>query len=308
MTSAAEPELTYFAFAPSAGKQAERQLACLPPVPDLLCNRYRVERLLSVGGMGAVFRARDLMREQLGDPCPVVAIKTLNNECGEYRDAPMLLHSEFVRTLRLRHPNVIRVLHFDIDPTSDHPFIVMELLEGITLDQLLLRQPQGLAWSDIHSIGDGLLTAVAHCHDQGAVHGDIKPSNILAGKDGVRLFDFGLGHSDQVDLPQLDRERFKAWTPRYAAPEILQGELASRAADVYSLGCVLLELSGGHLEGEGERQRPAQMPIDIWKLINTAIVSQPKQRCSARQLQEAWRQVDRPRFFAKWKVRFQRAL
>ena len=287
MTGIIEPEMTYFAFAQSTAKKTEPRSTCLPPVPDLLCNRYRVERLLGVGGMGAVFRARDLLREQLGDPCPLIAIKTLNNECAEYPDAPTLLHSEFARTLRLKHPNVIRVLHFDIDPASEHPFIVMELLEGITLDQLLLRQPQGLAWSDIHSIGGSVLAAVAHCHERGTVHGDIKLSNILAGKEGVRLFDFGLGHCSQDQLPQLDREHFKAWTPGYAAPEILQGEPASSAADVYSLGCVLLELSGARLENEPLRQ-PAQMPTSLWKVLNRAISSLPNQRCSARQLHEAW--------------------
>jgi serine/threonine-protein kinase Stk1 len=301
MTGAPESELTYFAFAQQVKKQVERRMTCLPPVPDLLCNRYRVERLLGVGGMGAVFRARDLLREQLGDPCPLVAIKTLNDECAEYPDAPTLLHSEFVRTLRVKHPNVIRVLHFDIDPTSEHPFIVMELLEGITLDQLLLRQPQGLAWRDIHSIGGSVLAALAHCHERGTVHGDIKPSNILAGEEGVRLFDFGLGHGSQDELPQLDRERFKAWTPRYAAPEILLGEPASSAADVYSLGCVLLELSGGRLKGEAELRRPAQMPTGIWKLLNRAISSLPNQRCSARQLYEAWEDTARQSLFARFK-------
>ena len=304
MTSAPKPEMTYFAFAQPAGKQAERRTACLPPVPDLLCNRYRMERLLGVGGMGAVFRARDLLREQLGDPCPLVAIKTLNNECAEYSDASTLLHSEFVRTLRLKHPNVIRVLHFDIDPASEHPFIVMELLDGITLDQLLLSQPEGLAWSDIHSIGGRVLAAVVHCHERGTLHGDIKPSNILAGQEDVRLFDFGLGRCSQDELPQLDRERFRAWTPRYAAPEILQGEPASRAADIYSLGCVLLELSGAHLKDEPLR-RPAQMPTSIWKLLNRAISSLPNQRCSARQLYEAWEQTTRRSVFARLMARFQ---
>ncbi|HTN29635.1 MAG TPA: serine/threonine-protein kinase [Pseudomonas sp.] len=304
MTGASESEPTYFAFAQPARKQAERRTTCLPPVPELLCNRYRVERLLGVGGMGAVFKGRDLLREQLGDPCPLVAIKTLNNECAEYPDAPTLLHSEFVHTLRLKHPNIIRVLHFDIDPASEHPFIVMELFEGLTLDQLLLRQPRRLAWSDVHSIGSGVLAAVVHCHDQGAVHGDIKPSNILAGKEDVRLFDFGLGRGSLDELPQLDRERFKAWTPKYAAPEILQGEPASHSTDVYSLGCVLLELSGGCLKKETELQRPEQMPTGIWKLLNRAISSEPKQRCSARQLYEAWEDTARPSYFARLVGRF----
>lgn len=284
-------ELTFFAFA-QAARQSEPRKA-LPPVPDLLCKRYRIERLLGVGGMGAVFRARDLLREQLGDPSPVVAIKTLNNQCAEYPDAPTLLHSEFVRTLSLRHPNIVRALHFDIDSESEHPFIVLELLTGTALDQLLLRQPGGISWRDLSVIGQGILAAVDYCHEIGTVHGDIKPSNIFVGNDGVRLFDFGLGRSVLGDLPTIDAERFNAWTPRYAAPEVLQGEPVSKASDIYSLGRVMLQLSGALNPGaECAPHRPSSMPMPIWKILNQAIALRPSERCSARQLLHAWRRSE----------------
>lgn len=288
MSQLTDADQTYFAFAPATQPQQQRRKICLAPVPDLLCKRYRIERLLGVGGMGAVFRARDLLREQLGDPSPWVALKTLSNECAEYPDAPTLLHSEFVRTLRLRHPGVIRALHFDIDPGSEHPFIVMELLNGLTLDQLLLRQSGEIPWREVRAIGCDLVAAVAYCHLQGTVHGDIKPSNILVGNQGLRLFDFGLGRSLGDALPRLDPERFQAWTPRYAAPEILDGEPVSCASDVYSLGRVLLELSGA---GTDQTRRRHPLPGELWQLLNRAIASQPDQRCTASQLLAAWKTV-----------------
>lgn len=300
-----DAELTYFAFAQPARQATPR--ASLPPVPDLLCNRYRIERLLGVGGMGAVFRARDLLRAQLGDPTPEIAIKTLSNQCAEYPDAPALLHSEFVRTLRLRHPHIVRVLHFDIDPGSEHPFIVMEMLSGITLDQLLLRQPTGLPWRDIHSIGCAVLSAVAHCHSLGTVHGDIKPGNILVGDSGTRLIDFGLGRSPQEGLARIDPERFNAWTPRYAAPEVLQGGPLGPAADVHSLGRLLLELSGALPAGDTDERLPRRrrgMPTAIWKMLNRAIAPQPGERCSARQLLETWKKTDQRGLFGGLRAAF----
>lgn len=287
-----ESELTYFAYAQPARQSEPR--ASLPPVPDLLCNRYRIERLLGVGGMGAVFRARDLLREQLGDPAPDVAIKTLSHQCAEYPDAPHLLHGEFVRTLRLRHPHVVRVLHFDIDPGSEHPFIVMELLSGPTLDQLLPRLPSGLPWPDIQAIGGAMLSAVAYCHRLGTLHGDIKPGNILVGDGGTHLFDFGLGRNPEERLPQIDPERFQAWTPRYAAPEIVRGEPLSPAADVYSLGQVLLELCGARRGDKPLGRRPAPMSPRVWRLLKQAIAPRPEARCSAQELYEAWKAPGRP--------------
>lgn len=92
-------------------------------LPEILCKRYKIERLLGVGGMGAVYRARDLLREQYGDPDPYVAIKTLNEEFAEYPDANALLYTEFALTSRLRHSNVIRLYAFDVDPRANAPLL-----------------------------------------------------------------------------------------------------------------------------------------------------------------------------------------
>ncbi|WP_407294407.1 serine/threonine-protein kinase [Stutzerimonas zhaodongensis] len=250
----AEPasDLTYFAFtdaaataaklAPSSGAIAASDL------PDVLAGRYLIERLLGVGGMGAVYRARDLLREQFGDPEPYVALKTLSDEFTEYPDAHALLYTEFALTTRLSHRHVVRLFGFDVDAMSQRAFITLELLKGPTLDQLLSERPDGLAWDELREIALPLIEALAFSHSRGVIHGDIKPSNVILAEDGLRLFDFGLGQPLEGvlnNLPRLSRTRFKAWTTRYAAPELLDGAEPSEASDLYALGCLLYEMASG---------------------------------------------------------------
>ncbi|MFO7703724.1 MAG: serine/threonine-protein kinase [Halopseudomonas sp.] len=263
-------------------------------LPEILCKRYKIERLLGVGGMGAVYRARDLLREQYGDPDPYLALKTLNEEFAEYPDANALLYTEFALTSRLRHNNVIRLYAFEVDPQSQRAFISMEPLKGPTLDQLLESHPQGLRWEEYRSIALPLLEALACAHQGGVLHGDLKPSNIMLTKDGLRLFDFGLGQPVQGllnGLPQLSRQRIAAWTPRYAALELLNGESLTSTADVYALACVLYELvSGLHpfsrltakqaksMQQDKSLQKPANLPAHCWPALRQALAFDPQAR------------------------------
>ncbi|VFS92507.1 serine-threonine kinase Stk1 [Pseudomonas aeruginosa] len=181
--------------------------------------------MLGAGGMGTVYRARDLLHEQFGDPAPLVALKLLNESVAESPDASALLYSEFALTRRLRHPNVVRLFTFDVDTACQRAYIVMELMPGLPLDRLLCERPEGLPWSELSAIARPLLDALAYVHEQGVLHGDLKPSNVMLGEEGVRLFDFGLGQAQAgiLDgLPQLSRGRIDAWTPSYAAPELLE--------------------------------------------------------------------------------------
>lgn len=263
-------------------------------LPELLCKRYKIERLLGVGGMGAVYRARDLLREQYGDPDPYVAIKTLNQEFAEYPDANALLYTEFALTSRLRHGNVIRLYAFDIDPASQRAFITMEPLKGPTLDQLLEQHPEGLPWPELRSIALPLLEALACAHEMGVLHGDLKPSNVMLARDGLRLFDFGLGQPLKGllnSLPRLSRKRIAAWTPRYAALELLNGESLTSASDIYGMGCILYELSSGlhpfsrltakqakTMEQDKTLHKPARLPAHCWPALRIALAFDQDQR------------------------------
>lgn len=291
---AGSEDLTYVAFSsPGDPRQADCLVPSALPLPDVLSGRYRIERLLGVGGMGAVYRGCDLLRKQLGEPHPYVALKTLSESFLDYADAHALLHSEFALTSRLYHSHVIRVFGFEIDPVSQRAFIIMELLNGCTLNELLLRYPQGLPWHKAKDIAQALLVALSYAHSQGVIHGDIKPSNLMLGDQGVRLFDFGLGHAEEnslASLPQLSRERFAAWTPRYAAPEVLDGSPVNKTTDLYSTACVIYELCHGQppypqVNAKVAETRvcdaptkPSDMPQRVWQVLKQGLALDPGKR------------------------------
>jgi serine/threonine-protein kinase Stk1 len=297
MIEAAEAsDLTYFALAATAAKEPVRETPRQAPgeLPEVLGGRYRIERLLGVGGMGAVYRARDLLREQFGDPEPYVALKTLSADFVEYPDANALLYSEFALTARLSHPNVVRLFGFEVDTACERAFITLELMRGQTLDQLLCERPEGLPWDELRGIAIPLLEALCYSHELGVLHGDLKPSNVMLAEGGLRLFDYGLGQPVEgllPGLPRLCRSRIAAWTPRYAALELLEGAPLSAAADVYALACVLVELASGQhpfrrlsakqaksMELDKQLQRPAQVPLHCWQALRTALAFDESQR------------------------------
>ena len=134
----------------------------LNALPEVLCGRYRLEGLLGAGGMGAVYRARDLLHEQMGDPKPYVAVKLLSEAISPSPDASALLYNEFALTRHLHHPNVLRVHTFDVDTEHQRAFIVMDLLRGPTLDRLLCEWPFGFRWQQLCDIALPLLDALVH--------------------------------------------------------------------------------------------------------------------------------------------------
>ena len=299
--------LTYFAFAKS--NKAEPALAPTKPslgeMPDVLAGRYRIERLLGAGGMGAVYRARDLLSEQFGDPDPYIALKILSEEFAESPDASALLYSEFALTRRLRHDNVLRLHSFEVDTDCQRAFFTMELMRGLTLDKLLCERPLGLPWKELRDIALPLLDALAYAHARGVLHGDMKPSNVMLSEDGVRLFDFGLGQAEEgvmPGLPHLSRDRFNAWTPGYAAPELLEGQALSASADVYGVACVIFELAGGKhpfrrlpsTQARDERlerelKAPGNLPKHCWPALRTALTFDARDRkITAKQLRDAF--------------------
>ena len=134
--------------------------------------------------------------------------------------------------------------------------------------------------------------------------GDMKPSNVMVSEEGVRLFDFGLGQAQEGvlhGLPQLSRKRFNAWTPGYAAPELLEGQPMATSADIYGVACVIYELTGGkhpfrrlpstqardeHVERE--LQAPANLPKHCWPALRSALAFDAADRTiTATQLRNA---------------------
>lgn len=275
-------------------------------LPDVLAGRYRIERMLGAGGMGAVYRARDLLHEQFGDPDPYIALKVMSEAFCETPDASALLYSEFALTRRLCHPNIVRVHSFEVDTQCRRAFITLELMRGLALDRLLCERPTGLPYHEVCDVVRPLLDALAYSHAHGVLHGDLKPSNVMLCEDGVRLFDFGLGQAGEgilTGLPKLSRSRINAWTPAYAAPELLERGALSVGSDLYALACVIYELACGKhpfrrlpstqardARLDRQLQAPRNLPKHCWPVLKRALAFDPSTRLTTvATLQDAFR-------------------
>src|SRR5437879_5819631 len=196
----------------------------------ILSGRYRIVGLLGRGGMGEVYRADDL---KLGQ---AVAMKFLANTLPQTA-AILTRFSQEVRLARqITHPNVCRV--FDINEADGRPFIAMEYIDGEDLSSLLRRIGR-LPPDKALEVARQLFAGLAAIHEQGAVHCDLKPANVmLDGRGRVRITDFGL-----ADLTGKDGHG--AGTSAYMAPEQLAMQRITPKSDIYSLGLVLYELFTG---------------------------------------------------------------
>lgn len=219
--------------------------------PRILKQRFVLEERLGCGGMGSVFRARDLRKVEAGDRRPFVAIKVLNNDFRAHPGAFVALQREASRSQALAHPNIVSI--FDFDKEGDLPFIVMELLEGHELADLLRVYPTGLPGDAARMVISTLCAALVYAHSRGLVHADLKPGNVFVGPDyQSKLLDFGLARAVAPGLRNAAADRFDAGrlgalTPAYASPEMLAGQPAEPGDDLFSLGVVTyLILTGRH--------------------------------------------------------------
>ena len=223
-------------------------------VPKVLKQRFVLEEKLGSGGMGTVFRAKDLRKVEARDRHPYLAVKVLNNDFREHPDAFIALQREAAKSQSVSHPNIVSI--FDYDKDGDVPFLTMELLEGQELADVLRAYPNGLpdemAWSIIKDMCAGL----SHAHAGGVVHADFKPGNVfISPRSTAKILDFGIARAVQVNRgqgedTQFDPTRLAALTPAYASREMLLGDNPEVRDDLYSLGVVIyLVLTGHHPYG-----------------------------------------------------------
>lgn len=228
-------------------------------------DRFVLLETLGSGGMGNVYLAKDMVREEMGDSDTDIAIKVLNDECRNLPGALQALQQEAKKAQTLSHPNIVTVYDFDRDRETGSAFITMEYIEGDSLKghlRKLQRIPHSKAMHVIERIARGL----AYAHQQGFVHADIKPANIFLGDSGaVKILDFGIAKAfteaakEQRSL--ADDLTEGALTPSYASLEMLRGHRALPSDDVYSLACMSYEIISGRHPFIGTDGLP--MPADV---------------------------------------------
>jgi hypothetical protein len=212
---------------------------------QLLCGRYELQRVVGRGGACVVLAARDLRRQAAGDTEAKVAIKALRPEQRHDEAARHRLTAEFQQLQQLSHPGIVRV--YDLDRHGDDWFLVMELLEGVSLAGLMRHEEgSGIPGSQALGIVRACADALGWAHGRGVVHGDIKPGNVFVTRDGViRLLDFGTASPRQDGEGPGEANPAGVATPAYASPQVLQGQRPTVADDVYSLACMAFELLAG---------------------------------------------------------------
>ena len=212
-----------------------------------LKNRFVLLERLGQGGMGVVFKAKDLLKVEAQDKDPYVAIKVLTDAFKKYSGSFIALQREASKAQRLAHPNIATVYDFDRD--EDTVFMTMEYLPGKPLNRLIKEIPKkpistALAINIIEQLCHGL----AYAHEKKLIHSDFKPGNCFLLDDGtVKLLDFGIARAstaagEEKEHTMFDPSKLSAVTPAYATPEMFAGMDPDPRDDIYGLACVAYQL------------------------------------------------------------------
>ncbi len=250
---------------------------------SVLGGRYRVEEVLGFGGMGVVYRARDLKLDA------EIALKRIRPDrfSPERRET---LRREIILARKVTHENVCRV--YDLVEVDGEEFVSMEFLPGRTLKDIeqkerILPLGRGL------SIAKGICNGLAAAHKIGVLHRDLKPENVIVAEDGKpRLMDFGIAVESGGFVPQGETV---PGTPQFLAPELLQGESPTVRTDVYAMGVLLFEMFTGRVPIDDDntarlvrrivREAPPpvaslrpDLPPDFAGILDRAIAKDPEAR------------------------------
>ena len=209
----------------------------------LLDNRYEILEIIGTGGMARVYKARCHRLNRL------VAIKILREDLAQDAEFRRRFHDESQAVAMLSHPNIVAV--YDVSRSSDLEYIVMELIDGITLKQYMQKKGNKLNWREALHFITQIVKALGHAHSRGIIHRDIKPHNIMVLRDGsVKVADFGIARVASGGHSTLTQEALGS--VHYISPEQARGSHIDARSDLYSAGVVLYEMITGRLPFEGD--------------------------------------------------------
>ncbi len=209
-------------------------------IGKMLDNRYELLELIGTGGMANVYKAKCHRLNRL------VAIKILKSELAENAEFRRRFRDESLAVAQLSHANIVSI--YDVSSSQGIDYIVMELIDGITLKQYMERRGK-MDWREALHFITQIMRGLSHAHSRGIIHRDIKPQNIMVLRDGsVKVADFGI--ACLADAHQtLAQEALGS--VHYISPEQAKGERLDARSDIYSAGVVLYEMLTGRLPFEG---------------------------------------------------------
>ena len=210
-------------------------------IGDMLDNRYELLELIGTGGMANVYKAKCHRLNRL------VAVKILKSELAENAEFRRRFRDESLAVAALSHANIVSV--YDVSSSEGVEYIVMELIDGITLKQYMERRGQ-MDWREALHFITQIMHGLSHAHSRGIIHRDIKPQNIMVLRDGsVKVADFGIACLANT-ANTLTQEALGS--VHYISPEQARGDRTDARSDVYSAGVVLYEMLTGRLPFEGD--------------------------------------------------------
>ena len=212
-------------------------------IGKMLDNRYEILECIGTGGMAVVYKARDHRLNRL------VAIKILKPELANDADFRRRFHDESQAVAMLSHANIVSV--YDVSNSDGMNYIVMELIDGLTLKQYMQRRGTPLNWREAQHFITQIMRALSHAHGRGIIHRDIKPHNIMVLRDGsVKVTDFGIAQLASAAQNTMTQEAIGS--VHYISPEQAKGSHVDCRTDIYSAGVVLYEMLTGRLPFEGD--------------------------------------------------------
>lgn len=250
----------------------------------LLDDRYEILEVIGIGGMAVVYKARCHRLNRL------VAVKILKDEYSQDEEFRGRFHAESQVVATLSHPNIVSV--YDVGKSGEADFIVMELIDGISLKQYMERKGV-LNWKETLHFAIQIAKALEHAHSKGIVHRDIKPHNVMVLKNGsVKVADFGIA---QVTANTSTLTTEALGSVHYISPEQAKGGRVDNRSDIYSLGVVMYEMIAGRVPYDGDSpvniaiqhinggaQKPSQYnpntPAGLEQIIQKAMSRAPKDR------------------------------